>query len=310
MDKKTIFSTFPILIFFFIFNNIHCQIKSNTTNLDKWELHTINVTSLADLQEYFRYSPTKEIIIAGHRGGMLEGYPENCIASCEKTLSMMPAYFEIDIRLTKDSVIVLMHDANIDRTTTGKGLVSSYTYKELQQFYLVDRQGNVTPHKIPTLDEMLAWGKGKTVFNIDNKDVPWQMISNNLNDKWSEYHNIMLYVRSSEECLFYFEHNSNVGFFYEISNMDLYDEFNKLEVPWGRIVAYVRNTMDPRNQKLYDLIHSHGVMCQIAIAPTIDKIEPYEAKKVGYQKEIDRNPDIIETDYPSNFIGLSLKRAK
>ncbi|MDD2382222.1 MAG: hypothetical protein PHV35_11055, partial [Mariniphaga sp.] len=74
-----------------------CKIEEN-------KLHTVSIDSKSDLQEYFQYSPEKDIMIAGHRGGMLEGYPENCIASCEKTLSLMPAYFEIDTRLTKDSV--------------------------------------------------------------------------------------------------------------------------------------------------------------------------------------------------------------
>ena len=65
---------------------------------------------------------------------MMPGYPENCIESCEKTLSLMPTFFEIDFSFTKDSVMVLMHDLTIDRTTTGKGRVADYTYEELQQF--------------------------------------------------------------------------------------------------------------------------------------------------------------------------------
>lgn len=48
------------------------------------------------------------------------GYAENCIEGLENVLTQMPAFFEIDPRLTKDSVIVLMHDATLDRTTTGK----------------------------------------------------------------------------------------------------------------------------------------------------------------------------------------------
>ena len=117
---------------------------------------------------------------------MLPGYPENSIEGCEKTLSFMHSIFEIDPRLTKDSVIVLMHDATLERTSNGTGKVSDYTYEELQQFNLKDRQGNLTPYKIPTLIEMLEWGKGKTVFNLDNKQVPWEIYSRLLNEnKWS-----------------------------------------------------------------------------------------------------------------------------
>ncbi|MFR7966022.1 MAG: glycerophosphodiester phosphodiesterase family protein, partial [Alistipes finegoldii] len=96
----------------------------------------IDIKSRAQLHDWFRYAPERPIVVSGHRGGMVTGYPENCIESFEKTLSMMPSFFEIDPRLTKDSVIVLMHDATIDRTTTGTGKVSDYTCEELQQFFL------------------------------------------------------------------------------------------------------------------------------------------------------------------------------
>ncbi len=56
-------------------------------NTGQNKLHKTNISNKSDLQEYFSYSPDKDIIIAGHRGGIQEGYPENCIASCEKTLS-------------------------------------------------------------------------------------------------------------------------------------------------------------------------------------------------------------------------------
>ena len=135
------------------------------------EDHAVKIASFEEFQSYFRYVPGRDIIISAHRGGMQEGYPENCIASCEKTLSMMPTFFEIDFSFTKDSVMVLMHDLTIDRTTDGKGRVADYTYEELQRFRLVDRDGNVTDYRIPTLAEVLEWGKDKVAFNFDNKYI-------------------------------------------------------------------------------------------------------------------------------------------
>ena len=46
-----------------------------------------DIDSIEDLQAYFHHHPDRDIIISAHRGGMQEGYPENCIASCEKTIS-------------------------------------------------------------------------------------------------------------------------------------------------------------------------------------------------------------------------------
>ena len=67
--------------------------------------------------------------------------------------------------------MVLMHDLTIDRTTDGKGRVADYTYEELQRIRLVDRDGNVTDYRIPTLAEVLEWGKDKVAFNFDNKYI-------------------------------------------------------------------------------------------------------------------------------------------
>jgi len=269
------------------------------------KLNTVNIKNLKDLQEYFTYSPHKDIKISGHRGGMLPGYPENCIPSCQKTLSLMPSFFEIDPRLTKDSVLVIMHDSTLNRTTTGTGRVADYTYKQLQQFRLKDREGNVTSYKIPTLIEMLDWGRGKTVFNLDNKKVPWEMYIKLLKDH--NYANIILSVRSLKEALFYYKRVNTVMLCVEISNMQQYRDYERSGIPWNRIMAYIGLKTDPKQQEVYNLLHQHGVMCMSSLPSTIDKLKGRQ-RELGYQQELNNKPDIIETDYPSLFAAFSLKK--
>ncbi|MCF0168640.1 MAG: glycerophosphodiester phosphodiesterase family protein, partial [Bacteroidales bacterium] len=172
--------------------------------------HKWTASSFEELQEFFRYSPGKDLIISGHRGGMQEGFPENCIPSCEKTLSMMPTFFEIDFSFSKDSVMMLMHDLTLDRTTTGKGTVEEMTREELSKLKLVDRQGNVTDYTIPTLQEVLEWGQDKVIFNFDNKYINTKGVSEERKKaaldfyirqlseggEWHKFHNIMLSTRS------------------------------------------------------------------------------------------------------------------
>lgn len=83
------------------------------------KLHLLKFDDVTQLRDFFKYTGNGSIIVSGHRGGYEEGYSENCIEGLENVLKQMPAFFEIDPRLTKDSVIVLMHDATLDRTTTG-----------------------------------------------------------------------------------------------------------------------------------------------------------------------------------------------
>ncbi|WP_316813253.1 glycerophosphodiester phosphodiesterase family protein [Pedobacter heparinus] len=270
------------------------------------KLNKVVVKNLKELQQYFTYKKDNPIIISGHRGGMMPGFPENCIESCEKTLSLMPSFFEIDPRLTKDSVIVLMHDETIDRTTNGKGKVADHTYAELQTFFLKDRDKKMTSYKIPTLMAMLKWGKDKTIFNFDNKQIPWEIYSKLL--KETNYANIILSVRSLKEALFYFERNDNVMFCVGINNMDDYNAYQNSGIPWNRIMAYVGYSMEPDQQEVYKLLHNNGVMCMIAVGPTKDRAKTDQQRKKGYLEELAKKPDIVETDYPSLFLGLNLSK--
>lgn len=287
------------------------------------EDHTVKIASFEEFQSYFRYVPGRDIIISAHRGGMQEGYPENCIASCEKTLSMMPTFFEVDFSFTRDSVMVLMHDLTIDRTTTGKGLVADYTYDELRRLNLVDRDGKVTPYRIPRLKDVLEWGKDKVVFNFDNKYINTKGVSDEVRrasldyyirqlrpgGEWSMYHNIMLSVRSIEEALYYWNHGiRNVMFCVEISSMEHFRAYEASPIPWKYIMAYIRLAVNPELQQVYDLLHAEGVMTMTSITGSSDKVKNPHDRRVAYMRELLAEPDIIETDYPSEFIGLPWSR--
>lgn len=287
------------------------------------EANKVTINSFGDLQAYFRYSPKRDVIISGHRGGMMSGFPENCIESCEKTLSLMPTFFEIDFSFTKDSVMVLMHDLSVDRTTTGKGKVSDYTFEEIQKLNLVDRSGKVTPYKIPTLKSILEWGKDKVVFNFDNKYINTKGVSAEEKKAsldyyikqlrpggdWSMYHNIMLSVRSIEEALYYWNNGiHDVIFCVEISSEEHFKAYDECAIPWDHIMAYIRLSVNPELQDVYRKLHERGVMTMTSITGSSDKIKNTYDRKVAYERELLAEPDIIETDYPSEFIGLPWTR--
>lgn len=253
----------------------------------------------------------------------MDGYPENCMESCAKTLSMMHSFFEVDFSFTKDSVLVLMHDLTLDRTTTGKGRVADYTYDQLQQFYLLDRKKKVTKYKIQTLKELLEWGKDRCVFNFDNKYINTKGVSEEERrgaleyyakqllpgGDWSMYSNIMLSVRSIEEAEFYWNKGvRNVMFCVEISKPEHFEAYEKSQIPWDYIMAYIRLYVDPRMKDIYDELHDRGVMLMTSIAGSTDKLKKEQDRTVGYLRDLMAMPDIIETDYPANFIGLPLSR--
>ena len=73
------------------------------------------------------------IEMIAHRGGALEA-PENTLMAFDHTIEISPHFIlEMDIRLTKDEHLVVIHDDKVSRTTNGKGTVSEMTLEELQK---------------------------------------------------------------------------------------------------------------------------------------------------------------------------------
>src|SRR5690554_2734116 len=139
------------------------------------EIYTIRTKNSKQLKDFFRYTEDRIPLVSAHRGGAREGFPENCIATFENTLKHTPAILEVDPQLTKDSVVILMHDFTLDRTSTGSGRISDHTWAELQQLKLKDTKGNVTEYRIPTLEEAINWARGKTILILDEKSVPTEL---------------------------------------------------------------------------------------------------------------------------------------
>src|SRR5690554_231829 len=184
--------------------------------------------------------------------------------------------------------MVLMHDADIKRTTNASGLVSEYTHEELQRFNLKDREGNITPYKVPTIQEMFEWGKDKTVFNLDNKDNgphTWDYYIKQLKEggEWYPYKNLILSVRSLEEAMYYWEHGvTDRMFCVEISSMEQFEAYDNSPIPWDLIMAYIRLTVDPELEDLYGLLHQRGVSIMTSIHPSADKVARKSDRRIAY----------------------------
>jgi len=268
------------------------------------QIHVLKIKNAQQLRQYFRYTGKDMPIISGHRGGTTTGYPENCIATFENTLKHTPAFFEIDPRLTKDSIPVLMHDATLDRTTTGKGKVSDYTYAELQKFRLKDPQGNITAYKIPTLKEVILWSKGKTVMNLDHKDVPLAMTAKIL--KECKNNVIMLTVHSPKEAQFYLSNNPNAMFSAHILTKNVFEDYAAANLPWESMIAYIGPKNKPENKELLDKLHVKRVMCMISAAPSYDKLPDVTERAENYRETFKQGADILESDLPIE-VAIAIK---
>jgi glycerophosphoryl diester phosphodiesterase len=109
------------------------------------------------------------MILYGHRGAKGEA-PENTLLGFEYGLRLGLRAFELDVRLTADQEIVVLHDAMVDRTTNGAGPVSELTREQIQRLDArADFPDWPTPCRIPTLDEVFSLLPSETVLEIEIK---------------------------------------------------------------------------------------------------------------------------------------------
>jgi len=265
-------------------------------------LHAIKPRNPQGLRELFRYTGESLHFVSAHRGGPQQKFPENCIATFENTLQHTFAIMEIDPRYTKDGAIVVHHDSTLDRTTTGKGSVAELTLQELKELRLKDAEGNVTEFRIPKLDDVLHWARGKTILVLDQKDVPVEVRIKKIEEHRAEAY-AMLIVYNFKDARKCYELNRNIMMEVMIPNIEKFNEFDKTGIPWSNIIAFVGHT-PPGDKELLRMIHAKGTCCMAGTSRNLDRefIVNLASGDVPveqhYRALLERGVDVIETDIP------------
>ncbi len=108
--------------------------------------------------------------VCGHRGHSIAA-PENTLAAFRAAQEHGATNCEIDIVLTQDGDIAVLHDIAVDRTTNGRGLVSRHTMAEIAQLDAGSWFGEAfAGERVPSLSEVLRFAKGTLGLVIEIKE--------------------------------------------------------------------------------------------------------------------------------------------
>ena len=125
-----------------------------------------------DLAAYLDCAREQRVtLLQAHRAGDRPGAAENSLAAIEASLADGAVFIEIDVARTADGVLVLMHDDDLDRTTTGSGELAETPWSVVSTLELVDVDGQPTGERVPTFAAALAALDGRGVAQVDLKDV-------------------------------------------------------------------------------------------------------------------------------------------
>ena len=116
----------------------------------------------------------KRPLIIAHRGYRAK-YPENTLAAFSAALDIGVKMIELDVMLTRDRKMVVIHDATLERTTDGHGQVNSYTLQELKE---LDAGSWFHPRfareRLPSIEEVLDLVRDRALINIEIKSNAYE----------------------------------------------------------------------------------------------------------------------------------------
>jgi glycerophosphoryl diester phosphodiesterase len=114
------------------------------------------------------FSQEVDCAVIAHRGASA-AEAENTLPAFEAAIAAGADAVEFDVRTTADGVVVVMHDADVARTTDGNGLVHDLRLEEIKRLRIRTAAGET---EVPTLEEVLACVSGRAGVDIEIKNIP------------------------------------------------------------------------------------------------------------------------------------------
>lgn len=204
--------------------------------------------------------------LIAHRGLTNNNICENTLKAFKNALNNNYDGIELDLRKTKDNIIVVLHDKYINRTSNGVGNINKITYKEVLKYNFGTKTNK---SKIPTLKEVIKNISNTNIFIELKENIDKEELNNILKlNKTNKYY-IMSFNKKYIDNLMGTEYNlglinyvfnsmidySNYKFILileDLFNKDIYDYFNNINL---EVVIYsIRNNISLKNKELFNNI--------------------------------------------------------
>jgi len=245
-----------------------------------------------DLNSFFDCLEDEGItLVAAHRGGLVE----NSIAGMSQVLAEVPALMEVDVNVSADGVLFLMHDDTLDRTTTGTGAVSDRDWSYISTQTVVGPGGKKYDSP-PTLSDALAWADGKTILELDIKRAV-------------DYEDLVTVVKqagATDRILYIAYTNGQAEKLHRLhpaamisATLDDPGDLDLINVPADRLLGWTGNTSP--SQPVFDDLNTADIEVIFGTLGGRDSIDNRLAAtgEFGYYADLARDGvDIIATDAP------------
>ncbi|MVM35754.1 glycerophosphodiester phosphodiesterase [Spirosoma sp. HMF4905] len=254
---------------------------------------------------FFHYKPgRKRPLILAHRGGPGSTDTENSITTFDKTAKALPdAIIEMDVRMTRDSGFVLLHDATLDRESNAKGPVAEQTLAELRTIKLKTLAGELTNQSIPTFTDILIWNKNRYMLALDVKPGTDPLRVMKEVEKHHAIHSVFVICYSFTEAQRVRDQYPTLWLAVGVNSMADLDKLESNPLASGHLIALTPQKLQPTTY--YERLHKLGILCSVGTyGPNqLDEKSMAEAA-IGYRDVFRQGGDILTTDRPQEVADL------
>lgn len=228
-------------------------------------------------------------IVCAHRGDHTQA-PENTLDAIRETAKDDVDFVELDLRLSKDGTIVLMHDGAVNRTTDGTGKVEDLTLEQLRTLNI--KGARHSGERVPTFEEALDAAKGKLKIYMDIKAVtPAQVLP--LLKKHRMERDVIAYVYSDAQRQ---QWRTDAPAIPLISELDKMESVEGIETTW-KSSPFAISDGNALGYKLTYVAKLHAL--GVAVVPDIQN--PLENPN-QWLPMIQMGVDGLQTDHPGALV--------
>lgn len=257
------------------------------------------------IDAFFRYtSARKRPLILAHRGGPGPADTENSIITFTQTASVLPdAILEMDVRMTRDSGYVLLHDATLDRESNAKGAIAERSLAELTSIQLKTLAGELTSQHMPTFADVLVWNQNRYVLALDVKPGTDPIRVMELVKKYKAENAVFVICYSLADAQRVRTTYPKLWLAVGVNSMDDLDRFERSALPKTRLIALTPQKLQPT--LFYERLHKLGILSSIGTyGPGQLDEKPMQEASSGYKEIVRQGGDILTTDRPLEVSGL------
>ncbi|MGL6065411.1 MAG: glycerophosphodiester phosphodiesterase [Fusobacteriaceae bacterium] len=237
------------------------------------------------------------MFVFAHRGASALS-PENTLVAFKKAIELGAKGIELDVQLSKDGVVMVMHDDTLDRTTNGKGRLEKFNLEELKKLdsgFWYDK--SYCEEKIPTLEEVIKILPENVRLNIEFKPD-----KKNVSKIAQEVYKILERYNCSEQVIissFYhhslleyrkLDENIQMGMLFEYDIINIFEYIKKS----GINPVSINISKDYIDENLIKEAHENNL--KIAIYTVNEYNEAMELKKIGIDEIFSNYPCILNKE--------------